>query len=157
MIGKLLNQVSWVSLAAVAVSSLPVMAAPASTNSIEEVVITAQRREEKLQSVPLSVTALSANALKLNDVRDITRIEVLTPGFTFGRSGSDARPAIRGVRTENVGVSGDPTIGFYVDGIYQTRASQSCSHSSMWRALKLPADHKVHYSAAIHLVVRCRL
>jgi iron complex outermembrane receptor protein len=50
---------------------------------------------------------------------------VLTPGFSFGKSGSDARPAIRGVRTENVGVSGDPTIGFFVDNVYRSRASQA--------------------------------
>lgn len=103
----------------------PALAANASAGGIEEVVVTAQRREERLQTVPVSVTALSADTLRLNNVRDITRVELLTPGFTFGRSGSDARPAIRGVRTENVGVSGDPTIGFYVDGIYQTRASMA--------------------------------
>jgi iron complex outermembrane recepter protein len=56
---------------------------------------------------------------------DISRLEGQVPGFTFGRSGSDARPAIRGVRTENVGVNGDTTIGFFIDGIYQSRASQA--------------------------------
>ena len=121
---KLLSRATKIAPSLVALISLPAFAAP-TTGAIEEVVVTAQRREEKLQNVPISVTALSAETLKLNDVRDITRIEILTPGFTFGRSGSDARPAIRGVRTENVAVSGDPTIGFYVDGIYQTRASQA--------------------------------
>jgi iron complex outermembrane receptor protein len=56
---------------------------------------------------------------------DISRLEGQVPGFTFGRSGSDARPAIRGVRTENVGVNGDTTIGFFIDGVYQSRASQA--------------------------------
>lgn len=92
---------------------------------LEEVVVTAQRKEENLQRVPLSVTALSAETLARNDIRDLSRVELLTPGFSFGRSGSDARPAIRGVRTENVAVSGDPTIGFFVDNIYRSRASQA--------------------------------
>lgn len=89
---------------------------------IADIVITAQRRAENLQDVPVAVTALDADALARNDIRDLSRVEVLTPGFSFGRSGSDARPAIRGVRTENVGVSGDTTIGFFVDNVYRSRA-----------------------------------
>lgn len=100
--------------------------APASADDqLKEIVVTAQRRSENLQNVPLSVTALSADDLAKNDVRDLSRVEVLTPGFSFGRSGSDARPAIRGVRTENVAASGDPAIGFYVDNVYQSRAAQA--------------------------------
>lgn len=99
---------------------------PAQTGAgLEEIVVTAQRRAENVQDVPLAVTALTADTLRRNDVRDLSRVEVLTPGFSFGKSGSDARPAIRGVRTENVGVSGDPTIGFFIDNIYRSRASQA--------------------------------
>jgi iron complex outermembrane receptor protein len=98
--------------------------AQAPVAGLEEIVVTAQRRNENLQQVPLSVTAIGADALARNDIRDLSRIDVLTPGFSFGRSGSDARPAIRGVRTENVAASGDPSIGFYMDNVYQSRASQ---------------------------------
>ncbi|MDX2142492.1 MAG: TonB-dependent receptor [Rhodospirillaceae bacterium] len=97
----------------------------AQAGGLEEIVVTAQRREQNLQSVPMAVTALTADTLARNDVRDLSRVEVLTPGFSWGKSGSDARPAIRGVRTENVAVSGDPTIGFFVDNVYRSRASQA--------------------------------
>ncbi len=99
--------------------------APAESTTLQEIVVTAQRRAENLQDVPLAVTALTADTLARNDIRDLGRVEVLTPGFSFGKSGSDARPAIRGVRTENVGVSGDPTIGFFVDNVYRSRATQA--------------------------------
>ncbi len=92
---------------------------------IEEIVVTAQRREENLQDVPISVSALNAEQMAARGTNDISRLEGQVPGFTFGRSGSDARPAIRGVRTENVGVNGDTTIGFFIDGVYQSRASQA--------------------------------
>jgi iron complex outermembrane receptor protein len=95
------------------------------TSTVEDIVVTAQRRAENLQDVPLAVTALSSETLQNNDIRDLSRVEVLTPGFTFGKSGSDARPAIRGVRTENVGVSGDPSIGYFTDNVYRSRASQA--------------------------------
>jgi iron complex outermembrane receptor protein len=92
---------------------------------LEEIVVTAQRRAENVQDVPIAVTAITGDTLQRNDVRDLARVEVLTPGFSFGRSGSDARPAIRGVRTENVGTNGDPTIGFFVDNVYRSRASMA--------------------------------
>ncbi|MBL0924623.1 MAG: TonB-dependent receptor [Sphingomonadaceae bacterium] len=92
---------------------------------IEEIVVTAQRREENLQDVPISISALTAEQMAERGTNDISRLEGQVPGFTFGRSGSDARPAIRGVRTENVGVNGDTTIGFFIDGVYQSRASQA--------------------------------
>jgi iron complex outermembrane receptor protein len=97
------------------------------TAGIAEIVVTAQRREENLQDVPVSVSAFSAEQLAARGTTDASRLEGMVPGFTFGRSGSDARPAMRGVRTENVGVNGDTTIGFFVDGIYQSRASQATS------------------------------
>ena len=99
--------------------------AATSVSTLEEVVVTAQRKQENLQNVPVSVTALSAETLSKNDIRDLARVEMLTPGFSFGKSGSDARPAIRGVRTENVAVSGDPSIGYFVDNVYRSRASQA--------------------------------
>lgn len=97
----------------------------ADSGGIGEIVVTAQRREENLQDVPVSVSAFSAEQLAARGTTDASRLEGMVPGFTFGRSGSDARPAMRGVRTENVGVNGDTTIGFFVDGIYQSRASQA--------------------------------
>jgi iron complex outermembrane receptor protein len=97
----------------------------AQESGLEEVVVTAQRREENLQSVPLSVTAVTSATLEQRGIRDLSQMEGLSPGFTFGRSGSDARPAMRGVRTENVGVNGDTTIGYFIDGIYQSRAQQA--------------------------------
>jgi iron complex outermembrane recepter protein len=107
--------------------SAPVFAqdTPAENSGLEEIVVTAQRREENLQDVPISVSAFTAEQLKAQGTTDISRLENVVPGFQFGRSGPDARPAIRGVRTENVGVNGDTTIGFFVDGVYQSRSQQA--------------------------------
>ena len=96
-----------------------------SATGVADIIVTAQRRSENLQNVPIAITALSSEALARNDIRDLSRVEVLTPGFSFGKSGSDARPAIRGVRTENVGVSGDPSIGFFVDNVYRSRTTMA--------------------------------
>jgi iron complex outermembrane recepter protein len=98
--------------------------AEANGAGIDEIIVTAQRREENLQNVPISVSAFSAEQIAKKGLTDVSRLEGIVPGFTFGRSGVDARPAIRGVRTESVDVNADTTIGFFIDGIYQSRASQ---------------------------------
>ncbi|TRW17749.1 TonB-dependent receptor [Glacieibacterium frigidum] len=89
-----------------------------------EIIVTAQRRAERLQDVPLSISAISGDALRNAAVTSADRLEQLVPGIRLGRSGSDLRPAIRGTYTENVAANGDPRIGIYVDDIYQSRTSQ---------------------------------
>lgn len=100
--------------------------AKAETNEdgVNDIVVTAQRREERLQNVPIAISAFSQDDLTKNDVRDISRLAQFTPGFNFGQSGFDTRPAIRGVRTDSVDGNGDPTIGFYIDDVYQSLAVQ---------------------------------
>ncbi len=93
--------------------------------AIEEIIVTAQRREENLQDIPLSVTAISGAQLRNADIRDITRLEQSVPGLRIARSGAAARPAIRGVYTEAISANADPRIGFYIDEIYQSRLQQA--------------------------------
>ena len=93
-------------------------------SSSNDIVVTAQRREERLSTVPLAVTALSAADLNRARVTDMARLEFGTPGLMVGKQGSDFFPAIRGVRTLLVSAAADPVIGFYIDGIYQSRVGQ---------------------------------
>lgn len=99
--------------------------AAANDDGIADIIVSAQRRAERLQDVPIAITAFTQEQLRSTDTNDLSRLAQFTPGFNFGKSGFDARPAIRGVRTENVAGNGDPTIGFYVDDIYQSRAVQA--------------------------------
>lgn len=97
---------------------------PDRSNGTADIVVTAQRRSERLQDVPISITALSGNDLARLHVDNASRLEFATPGFTWGSQGSDSFPAIRGVRTSLVSAQNDPVIGFYIDGIYQSRTQQ---------------------------------
>ena len=97
----------------------------ADSGELQSITVTANRRVEDAQKVSVSVTAVSGETLAERNITDLSQMESLSPGFTFGRSGVDARPAIRGVRTENVAVNADTTIGYFVDGIYKSRAQQA--------------------------------
>ena len=99
-------------------------AAAAESNDPTQIVVTAQRRAEPLQAVPLSISALTGGQIKNANVTSADRLEQLVPGVRMGRSGSDLRPAMRGTYTENVAANGDPRFGIYVDDIYQSRTSQ---------------------------------
>ena len=94
------------------------------TGALGDIVVTAQRRTERLQDVPLSVTAIGADDLNRVRITDASRLQLLSPGLTWGQQGSDSFPAIRGVRTQLVSAQSDPVIGFYLDGIYQSRTQQ---------------------------------
>lgn len=91
---------------------------------IEEIVVTAQRREESLQDVPISIVAIGSEELRNRNVTDMSRLEQVAPGLQLGRSGTDARPAMRGTYTEQIQGNSDPRIGFYIDEVYQSRTSQ---------------------------------
>lgn len=117
------------STAAIIASATPAAgqgtAASGSATDGGDIVVTAQRVEQNLQDVPLAVTAVTQEQLTRANVTDASRLDQLAPGLVVGRSGTDLRPAIRGVRTENVGANADPTIGFFIDGVYQSRPSQA--------------------------------
>ena len=95
------------------------------SGAIQTVNVTANRRLENQQDVSVSVTAIQGAALAERNITDLSQMEAMSAGFTFSRSGVDARPSIRGVRTENVAVNADTTIGYFVDGIYKSRAQQA--------------------------------
>ena len=91
---------------------------------LEEVLVTAQRREQNVQDIPLSVSALSADVLRDGGVLDISRLKLLVPGMNFGQTGSYAHVAIRGARTEAIQVNTQPIISNYIDGIYRSGTEQ---------------------------------
>jgi iron complex outermembrane recepter protein len=100
-------------------------AAARDSGELQSITVSANRRAEDQQKVSVSVTAVPGALLAERNITDLSQMESMSAGFTFGRSGVDARPAIRGVRTENVGVNGDTTIGYFVDGVYRSRAQQA--------------------------------
>jgi len=92
---------------------------------VDVMTVTANRRESLAQQTALSVTAIGAGDLDDNNVYDVSKLASLVPGMNFGQSGNDARPAIRGARTENVSNLQDPAVAFYVNGVYRSRTSQA--------------------------------
>ncbi len=91
-------------------------AQPGATAGLEEVVVTARKRTENLQEVPVSITAIGAEQIERRAVNDLADLQKLTPGFTWseGLSKLDIRPAIRG--QSNIRAASQPTVGVFIDG-----------------------------------------
>lgn len=96
--------------------------------ALEEVIVTARRREENLQDVPISVTALSAEALERRQIFSTVDIDRVTPSMQFTSygqlSGNNAAAVvfIRGVGQLDPTPAVDPGVGFYIDDVYMGRS-----------------------------------
>ena len=99
-------------------SAAPVTSASAQPAALEEIVVTAQRRSENLQDVPVavsSVTAATATRLGINNPQSVAQI---VPGFTFNRVGQGAAPFIRGVGSSATFIANEPSVAIFQDDVY---------------------------------------
>jgi len=96
--------------------------------ALEEVVVTARKREESLQDTPISITAFGSADLEARQLTSIHQISESTPNLIFDPSstgsGSSAASSatIRGVGQGDFTLNTDPAVGIYVDGVYLTRS-----------------------------------
>jgi iron complex outermembrane receptor protein len=85
---------------------------------IAPIVVTAQRRSERLQDVPISVTAITASEMDKSGVADSQSLQLAVPGLAINRTGNEGNIYIRGVGTNLVGPNVEQEVGVYVDGVY---------------------------------------
>ncbi|WOK35350.1 TonB-dependent receptor [Sphingomonas sp. C3-2] len=88
---------------------------------LADIVVTAQKRAQSLQDVPIAITAVSEAFLDSRDISSINQMESIAPNLRITRSpgnGTTSSIAIRGSSTTNAVLTNDPTVGIYLDGIY---------------------------------------
>jgi iron complex outermembrane receptor protein len=95
----------------------------AETGGVEDIVVTATRREERLQDVPVSITALSAESVVNAGITEPRQLTQVVPGLTFGQYAVNSQPVIRGVGTNNIAAAEEPNVSIYIDGVYQPEMS----------------------------------
>jgi len=87
---------------------------------LDEIVVTAQRRSEKLQEVPLTIAAVTSENLTRAGVASVRDLQTLVSGLTFGGTGNLAAPAIRGVSSTVTVAGTENGNALYIDGVYQS-------------------------------------
>ncbi|MBL8265873.1 TonB-dependent receptor [Steroidobacter sp.] len=116
------------SIAAILATQLPMPAAAQASNeesaSIESVTVTARRREESLQDVPVAISALTADQLQTQNVRTLEDMTAFAPNIKInaGRATSSTINAyIRGVGQNDPLWGFEPGVGIYIDDVYIAR------------------------------------
>lgn len=89
---------------------------------VEEILVTAQKREESQQDVPIAIQAYSGTALEALGVEDPTQIGRLVPGFQYSSTAGYTLLYLRGVGTDAFVPSSDPSVATYIDGVYMPSA-----------------------------------
>jgi len=98
----------------------------AATEDLDAIVVTAQRRSEKAQNIPIALSAFGAAQLERTGVVSIENIAARVPSFYFGSFGA-LRPQlyIRGIGTRSFDPGSESSVGVFVDEVYQGRSSGS--------------------------------
>ncbi|GLS27610.1 TonB-dependent receptor [Marinibactrum halimedae] len=97
----------------------------AEPSTIEEITVTATKREQSIYEVPIAISAFSGDALASQGITDLTDVGKFVPnlnitGFSAGHT-SSANPFIRGIGLQDHLITTDPGVSVYVDGVYLGR------------------------------------
>jgi len=92
----------------------------AQQGGIEDIVVTARKRVESVQTVPVAVSAISAATIKQRDLTSLEKIAAATPSFTVGRAsnGSGAQMTMRGIGSSSTSIGIEQSVATVVDGVY---------------------------------------
>ena len=91
--------------------------------ALEEIIVTAQKRQENLQTLGISVSAFDGDTLNTLGARDIVELSKFVPNLQIGTESSDLKAMIRGVGSDNLEAFSDPGVAVHIDGVYQARPS----------------------------------
>jgi iron complex outermembrane receptor protein len=90
----------------------------ASHPEIDEIVVRAQKRDEKVQDIPIAISVVQASRLQAVGVTDSAMLSVVSPGVTIHQTGQSFQPHIRGVGTAAFGAGVENPVALYVDNVY---------------------------------------
>lgn len=124
-VNKLLAGGGAILLCSGAVQAQAEMPAPPS-EAIDTVVVTSQRREQRLQDVPMSVTAISGKELATLQIGDVKGLSAQAPSLQITDTPVGKNNMIigmRGIAPTSISSNNDPTVGIYVNGVYYARTA----------------------------------
>ena len=99
----------------------------ASEDAPGDIIVTAQKRSERLQDVPLAVTVVSGDAIAAQGKTSLEGAQYLVPSLNFLKSGTTLNQSLflRGVGTSTFSIAGEPSISTVVDGVVYSRAGEA--------------------------------
>ena len=130
---------------------------------IEEIVVTARKKEESLQDVPISISAFTSETIDRLNIRGTDDIAIFTPGVSYtygiGRIPGSDRPAVRGMTTIINGAGNASAASTFIDGVYVSGTTQITSIGNLERIEVLKGPQAAQfgrgtYAGAINYVTK---
>ena len=117
------------SLASALVLAIYGTGAFAQTGALEEVIVTATKRAESLQDIPVAVNAFSAETIQEAGINNAGDLAIMTPALNINvnQSPFNARMTIRGIGTAQTDPALEPSVGLFVDGVFFGRSGLGMS------------------------------
>ena len=94
------------------------LSALAQTNTLEEIIVTAQKREQSVQDVPIAIATLSATQLQLRQVQSLEDVAANIASLNYGKVANSGQMSIRGVGFGLFTATGENAVAFHRDGVY---------------------------------------
>lgn len=89
------------------------------SGGIADIVVTAQRRAQKIQAVPISISALTSDSVEASGISGTVTLQSTVPGLSIQRQANGALPFLRGIGSTIGDANAESSVAIYVDGVYQ--------------------------------------
>lgn len=86
---------------------------------IEEIIVTAEKKEAALQSTPIAITAIGQEEIELRGIQDMSEVQYIAPGVTYNQTGPTGFITMRGVGMEFTTINAEPGVSLHTDGAYR--------------------------------------
>jgi len=100
---------------------------------LDEITVTAQKREQSALDVPVTVDVFTADQIEKTGALNLIEMQDFIPGFSIGSNPTQASITIRGVSSANISTGGDPSVATFYDDIYVPRAATTVTFTDMQR------------------------
>ena len=156
---QLLTRASGAGFVAVCAALAAAVPAPsrAQDGLLDEITVTAQKREESAQDVPITVDVFSSQDIVDTGALNLEEIQDFIPGFEVGSNPTQASITVRGVSSANISTGGDPSVATFYDDIYVPRAATTSSFTDIARVEVLKGPQGTLYgrnaaAGVVHIV-----
>ena len=132
-----------------AVQAAPAFAQATRQTTVEEVIVTAEKREARLQDVPVSITSISEKQLQAANLNSGTEIARMTPNLRVSNLGNEDQPkfSMRGVATPDFNLNSNSPTGIFYDEVYVASQFLGGPRFSTWPALRCCAVRRERSTA----------
>jgi len=97
-----------------------VLAQESAGNAAEEIIVTAQRRSQRLQDVPVAISAATGDRLEKTGITNMRDLSAMAPGLnSTAGAGANVIPTLRGISSSQTDPGNDANVSLYIDGVYQ--------------------------------------